>query len=350
METVNAFGLACPKPLMMAKAKIGEGARELSSPKANLVVKAYEETCERWNVKGPGFALWCHNIIPLCRGLGSSAGAVVAGVLIAKYLTGYDADDDELLRAMTMIEGHPDNVAPCFLGGMVVSCWDGKELRYVNLPPLPPEVLCVVAVPDERVKTSDARKALPKEVPFGDAVFNVGRAALLTAVGLLPLAAAGVDIQALMDGAAAQMDECLNDPDSAAVRYALKHISLFGTGAQFYLINVVSDYAGAVMPDMAGMALPALSEEEVLELQKDEFNEAVEPLRPLFAKAAVATKEICLVGNAGDEIAAFAKKKKLDLVVMGSHGYGRFKAAVMGSTATRIAATGDVPLLIIRQA
>ena len=112
---------------------------------------------------------------------------------------------------------------------------------------------------------------------------------------------------------------------------------------------MVSDYAGAVMPDMAGMALPALSEEEVLELQKDEFNEAVEPLRPLFAKAAVATKEICLVGNAGDEIAAFAKKK-LDLVVMGSHGYGRFKAAVMGSTATRIAATGDVPLLIIRQA
>lgn len=136
----------------------------------------------------------------------------------------------------------------------------------------------------------------------------------------------------------------------AAVRYVLKHISLFGTGAQFYLINVVSDYAGAVMPDMAGMALPALSEEEVLELQKDEFNEAVEPLRPLFAKAAIKPKEICLVGNAGDEITAFAKKRKLDIVVMGSHGYGRFKAAVMGSTATRIAATSDVPLLIVRNA
>ncbi|ANZ44857.1 homoserine kinase [Cloacibacillus porcorum] len=159
----------------------GEGSRELSSPKANLVVKAYEDTCERWKVKGPGFSLWCHNIIPLCRGLGSSAGAVVAGVLIAKYLTGYEADEDELLRAMTVVEGHPDNVAPCYLGGMVVSCWDGQDLRYVNLPALPPEVLCVVAVPDERVKTSDARKALPKEVPFGDAVFNVGRAALLTA-------------------------------------------------------------------------------------------------------------------------------------------------------------------------
>lgn len=160
---------------------LGEGSRELSSPKANLVVGAYEQTCARWGVKGPGFSLWCHNIIPLCRGLGSSASAVVAGVLIAKHLTGYDAGDDELLRAMTVMEGHPDNVAPCFLGGMAVSCWDGEDLRYVRLPPLPPEVLCVVAVPDERVKTSDARNALPKEVPFADAVFNVGRAALLTA-------------------------------------------------------------------------------------------------------------------------------------------------------------------------
>jgi len=159
----------------------GEGARELSDPSANLVVRAYEEACRRWGVKGPGLSLWCHNIIPLCRGLGSSSGAVVAGVLIAKHLTCRDADEEELLRIMTMIEGHPDNVAPCFLGGMVVSCWDGEELRYVRLPALPPEVLCVVAVPNERVKTSDARKALPGQVPFEDAVFNLGRAALLTA-------------------------------------------------------------------------------------------------------------------------------------------------------------------------
>lgn len=135
----------------------------------------------------------------------------------------------------------------------------------------------------------------------------------------------------------------------AAVRYALKHLPLFGAEASFFLINVVSDYAGAVMPDMAGMALPALSEEEVLELQREEFNEAMEPLRPLFAKAAIKTKEICLVGNPGDEISAFARKRKLDIIIMGSHGYGRFKSAVMGSTATRIAASSNVPLLVIRQ-
>jgi homoserine kinase len=159
----------------------GEGARELSNPACNLVIKAYEDTCRRWGLRGPGFSMWCHNIIPLCRGLGSSAGAVVAGVLIANYLTSRMADKSELLRVMTLIEGHPDNVAPCYLGGMVVSCWDGENLRFVTLPALPPEVLCVVAVPDEIVKTSDARKALPKQVPFEDAVFNLGRAALLTA-------------------------------------------------------------------------------------------------------------------------------------------------------------------------
>lgn len=135
----------------------------------------------------------------------------------------------------------------------------------------------------------------------------------------------------------------------AAVKYAIRHGELFGQGATFYLINVTSDYAGAIMPDMAGMALPALSDEEVVELQKNEFAEAVDSIRPLLAKAGIAPKEVCLVGNPGDEIAAFAKKKKLDLVVMGSHGYGRFKSAVMGSTATRIAAQGDVPILLIRR-
>ena len=136
----------------------------------------------------------------------------------------------------------------------------------------------------------------------------------------------------------------------AAVNHVLKGIDFFGKGAQFYLINVVNDYAGAVMPDMAGMALPALSESEVLELQKKEFAETVDPLRPLFEKAGLKPTEVCLVGNPSDEIAAFAKKNKLDLIVMGSHGYTRFKSAVMGSTATHIAAEGNVPLLIIRAA
>ena len=134
----------------------------------------------------------------------------------------------------------------------------------------------------------------------------------------------------------------------AAVQYILKNHDLFGDNAEFHLINVVSDYSGVVMPDMAGMALPTLNESEVRSMQKEAFEEAVGPIRGGFDKAAYATKEICLVGNPGDEIAAYAKKEGLDLIVMGTRGYGAFKAAVLGSTATRIAAISETPLLVIQ--
>lgn len=133
-----------------------------------------------------------------------------------------------------------------------------------------------------------------------------------------------------------------------AVRFVLRHRDLFGAKPNITLIHVVADFAGALMPDMAGIALPAYSEEDIRAMQKRAFDAALAPVRKLFAKAGLGAAEVCLAGNAGDEIAAFAKKKKLDLVVMGSHGYGAFKAAVMGSVATRVAATSDVPLLLVR--
>ena len=162
---------------------IGEGAKELSDAENNMVVQSCLQAWGMWSVGPglPGFALECHNVIPLCRGLGSSSTAVVAGVVLANELAALGKSEARLLRTMTSIEGHPDNVAPCFLGGMTVSCWDGVELRYVKLPPLPPDMHVVAAVPDVQVRTHDARKALPSEVPFGDAVFNLGRAALLCA-------------------------------------------------------------------------------------------------------------------------------------------------------------------------
>lgn len=160
---------------------IGEGARDLTDARSNMVIQSYLHACEKWGVEPCGFEVCSHNVIPLCRGLGSSAGAVVAGVLIANALHDIAASENELLRVMTQIEGHPDNVAPCYLGGMTVSCWDGEELRYVRLPSLPSDMHVVVAVPDVRVRTSDAREALPDKVEFKDAVFNVGHAALLTA-------------------------------------------------------------------------------------------------------------------------------------------------------------------------
>jgi nucleotide-binding universal stress UspA family protein len=136
---------------------------------------------------------------------------------------------------------------------------------------------------------------------------------------------------------------------SQAVKYVLRHRDLFGAGARFALLHVVPDFAATVMPDMAGLAMPAFSDEEIRAMQKKAFETAVAPARRMFAKAGVAAEEVCLAGNAGDEVAAYAKKKKLDLLVMGSHGWGGFKRAVLGSVATRAAAHCQTPLLLVRR-
>lgn len=134
----------------------------------------------------------------------------------------------------------------------------------------------------------------------------------------------------------------------AAVNYAIKHMGIFGSGAEITLINVAGDYTSTVMPDMAGMALPMLSDPEIRELQEKEYAEAINPLLPLFERSGISVKAVSLIGNPGDEIAHYAKDHQLDLIMMGSHGYGRIKSAIMGSTAMRIAAQGDVPLMLIR--
>lgn len=110
--------------------------------------------------------------IPLTGGLGSSAAAIVAGLLAADHLFELDAD---VLKLATEIEGHPDNVAAALEGGFVV-CTDGEAVRFE--PPTGLEALAVV--PRRAVQTSAARGALPESVPLRDAVFNVAHGALLT--------------------------------------------------------------------------------------------------------------------------------------------------------------------------
>jgi nucleotide-binding universal stress UspA family protein len=136
----------------------------------------------------------------------------------------------------------------------------------------------------------------------------------------------------------------------AAAGYVLEHRPLFGARPKFTVIHAVPEFGGAAMPDMAGIALPAYSAEEIKAMQQQAFDKAVAPVRRLFDQAGVAVDTVCLSGPAGDEIAAHAKKRKLDLLVMGSHGYGAVKAAVLGSVAQRVAAHCATPLLLIREA
>jgi homoserine kinase len=109
--------------------------------------------------------------VPLSGGLGTSAAAIVAGLLAADSMFELDAD---LLAHATRMEGHPDNVAAALLGGFVL-CADGRAERFEVAAGLE----AVLVVPDEPVRTARARAALPAQVPLGDAVFNAAHTALL---------------------------------------------------------------------------------------------------------------------------------------------------------------------------
>ena len=135
----------------------------------------------------------------------------------------------------------------------------------------------------------------------------------------------------------------------AAAKYVIDHSELFGATPKITLLNVVPDLIGSMMPSMEGMALPVLNAEEVKAQQDRAFEAAIAPVRAMLDKAGLASEAVCLVGNPGDELSDYAKKKKLDVLVLGSHGYGAFKAAVLGSVATRVAAHCSTPLLLIRE-
>jgi nucleotide-binding universal stress UspA family protein len=136
----------------------------------------------------------------------------------------------------------------------------------------------------------------------------------------------------------------------AAVNFLLQHRALAGERPKLTVIHAVPEFAGATMPDMAGIALPAYSAEQIDEMRRRAFEKVIAPVRSLFEAEGLPFDAVCLSGPAGDEIAAYVKKEKLDLLVMGSHGYGAFKAATLGSVAMRVAAHCDTPLLLIREA
>ena len=125
--------------------------------------------------------LMIENGIPLGKGLGSSAAAVTAGIVIGSELAGFTWDRSRVLNEAARIEGHPDNVAACVLGGIVASASDGDgTIRAVRLQMHPGFRVAVVA-PDFAVATPEARKALPESYSRQDAIFNVQRGALLVA-------------------------------------------------------------------------------------------------------------------------------------------------------------------------
>ena len=160
----------------------GEGAGNIPRDERNIVVRSIRTILKRARMadKVQGFRIRMKNNIPLSRGLGSSAAAIVAGLKAANTLLGNRFSRRELLQMATDIEGHPDNVAPAIFGGFTVSVVTRGRVECFSLMPRMALKL-VVAVPEFPLSTKLARSVLPQEVPLKDAVFNVSRAALLVA-------------------------------------------------------------------------------------------------------------------------------------------------------------------------
>jgi homoserine kinase len=152
----------------------GEGAGELPTDGTDMVSRAIARVTTDARVDLPPFALHGDNRIPLERGLGSSAAACVAGILLADRLVELGLHAGDVLSTATAIEGHPDNAAAALHGGLTIAYGHGGVARLDPSPELRP----VLLVPADRLPTSAARRSLPAEVPHADAAFNAARSAL----------------------------------------------------------------------------------------------------------------------------------------------------------------------------
>jgi homoserine kinase len=156
----------------------GEGADRLPHDADNLVVRAFARLCAQAGAALPaGLRVDCRVGVPLASGLGSSASAVVAGLLAANALLGEAVDAATVLRLATELEGHPDNVAAALRGGLVVVVRSGDELLTERVETPPVDV--ALAVPALEYSTAATRAELPTYVALQDAVYNMGRATLV---------------------------------------------------------------------------------------------------------------------------------------------------------------------------
>ena len=158
----------------------GVGAGELPTDESHLVVRAFRAACDELGWTPPGLRLVTENGIPQGRGMGSSAAAVVAGVVGAWALCPdvEIRDDAAVLRLVSELEGHPDNVAACLLGGATLSWTEATGARAVRLE-VDSDVRPVVLVPEATLATHVARGLLPDVVPHADAAYNAARTGLL---------------------------------------------------------------------------------------------------------------------------------------------------------------------------
>lgn len=156
----------------------GEGKESLKKDKTNLVYQAFSKAFIKRGLSIPGIKLKLMNNIPLARGLGSSSAAIIGGLMAANCLLSEKLNTEELLELALEFEGHPDNIAPALLGGIVLCTVNGENrIHYHKMCP-PDALFCTILIPQYELSTKKAREILPETVPLKDAIFNVGKMGL----------------------------------------------------------------------------------------------------------------------------------------------------------------------------
>jgi homoserine kinase len=156
----------------------GEGRDVLAVDETNAIYQAMHSFAhQQGKVLPAGIQIQCQNKIPLGSGLGSSSAATIAGILAAGVLFETADNQEDQLNCAAQLEGHPDNVTPCLLGGLTISLVNADRVLFRKIPITPFPL--VIVTPTYDFPTSQARAVLPDNIPHKDAVFNLSRAALL---------------------------------------------------------------------------------------------------------------------------------------------------------------------------
>lgn len=160
----------------------GDNLNGIPTDERNLIYKVAQQVFAEAGVSHPHLKMDVYSDIPLTRGLGSSASAIIAGMAAANALIEPDKQlsEQRLFELSSAMEGHPDNVGAALFGGIVAAFWDGARAEVVRIQP-DANLTTLVMVPSFQLSTEKARNALPKQLSMADAVFNIGHASVLVA-------------------------------------------------------------------------------------------------------------------------------------------------------------------------
>ncbi|AJS57524.1 homoserine kinase [Paenibacillus sp. IHBB 10380] len=158
----------------------GDEMKDIPEDKSNLVYQVAQMVFDEAGVQIPEIEISMYSEIPLTRGLGSSASAIVGGMAAANALIGSPLSNDKLFDMAAGLEKHPDNVGASLFGGIITAIWDGTHADYIRIEPHE-ELEVLVVIPEFQLSTSAAREVLPEQISREDAVYNISRSSLLVA-------------------------------------------------------------------------------------------------------------------------------------------------------------------------